>query len=80
MTTNDPNLFSAALAAIQGALESGPRTAVELEDFHRKVFRDQLKRDAALRAQFQPRVYEDEQRDAEEFFAAEQCPSDATFR
>lgn len=53
---------------------------LETEDFHRRVFREQCARDERLRRMFQPHVEPEYERDAAEYFAAEQCPSDATFR
>jgi hypothetical protein len=57
-----------------------PHPLVDTTDCHVECFRRQCARDADLREVMQPRVYEDEGRDAAEFFAAEQSPSDATFR
>lgn len=78
MTTQlDPTALT--LAAIQIAVDSA------VADHHERCFREQIKRDPELariarRPVVLPRVYEDEQRDAEEFFLSEMSPSDATFR
>lgn len=89
MTTSlDPTLLP-ALDAIYGLLGQRPAPAcqpkplTDTEDYHVAIFRRECERDAKLRQLMQPaqpRVYEDEGRDASEFFAAEQCPSDASFR
>lgn len=46
----------------------------------RRLLNSLQKLDHEMRTSKYPVVFEDEQRDAAEFFAAEQCPSDATFR
>jgi hypothetical protein len=76
----DPTLLP-ALAAIESALglaarprsyANEPSADHDIANFHRKVARDR-----AWREELPPS--EDEGRDAAEFFAAEQCPSDANF-
>lgn len=76
MTTLDPTLLP-ALNVIQELLERpARRDGID----RRQVLSSMQKLDYEMRLRHYPAVFEDEQRDAGEFFAAEQSPSDATFR
>jgi hypothetical protein len=82
MTTNlDPTLLP-ALDAIFGK-ETVRRYAPEpAADYHVECFRRQCERDANLRELMADREADAERAvsgDAEDFFAAEQCPSDRHF-
>jgi hypothetical protein len=73
MSTNDPTLFSPALAAIQGALER-PRMD------KRRLLSSLQRLDHELRTSRYPAVFEDEGPDAEQTFLAQQCPAESNFR
>lgn len=66
------------LSAIE-AIERGPVPRAEIDK--RQLLNSMQKLDYEMRLRHYPAVMESEfERDASEFFAAEQCPSDATFR
>jgi hypothetical protein len=78
MTTQlDPTLLP-ALDAIQGALEQ-PAKRPGLD--RRQLLNSMQRMDWEMRLRHYPAVMEAEyERDAAEFFAAEQCPADSNFR
>lgn len=71
----DPTLLP-ALDAVTAALERGPRVGID----RRQLLNSMQRMDHEMRTRRYPSVFEDEQQDAAEFFAEQQCPSDASFR
>ena len=73
------NAFDPILRAVQGSMRPDPAAddaAYEVAKFQRQCARDAAFRESLDDEQIEPEY----ERDAAEFFAAEQCPSDSTFR
>lgn len=75
MTTLDPTLLP-ALDAVLGALDQPAPPRLD----RRALLNSMQRMDWEMRTRHYPSVFEDEQQDAAEFFAEQQCPADSNFR
>lgn len=76
----DPTDITTTLWALDVLRRYAPQPIVDDADYHAVCFKRLCANDAAVRELMAEREVEPAyERDAEEFFLAEQCPSDATF-